>query len=574
MICDISKYQGAIDWDKLAPQLEFCVLKASSGKGKDPTYDYNAAECGRRGVPFHAYHFVYAVTEAAARQEARIFADAVAETSPLFYVIDAEYSAIKATKARGIMEAFEDALRETLGQDIRVALYIGHHLYKSWALDYGRYAYVWIPRYGKNTGTVEGSTKPDFPCDLWQYTSNGTLPGVPGRVDLNALNGDKPLGFFIDKTSATNKTGGGESKMLTSAQLVEFCKAVYAAGWVYWYGTYGRPCTEKLYESKKAQYPEHYTPSRASGYKKDIAAGKWCADCVGMIKAFFWTGGQFGAPPVYKSNNCPDKNANGMFALCEETGKIGTLPDEPGLVVWKDGHIGVYIGNGDTIEMRGFDHDCVKRKVSAGPWKKWGRLPASMLQYAGAPAPIPTPPPSGDAPDLSRLGSRTLKKGRSGTDVKQLQAALIWLGYDLGRYGSDGDFGSATERAVRAFQKDRGLQVDGQFGPKSLAALRTALKGATASAAGTASGKVDGNIEYGTEPAAPEPVEGKVEITGGSVNVRNAPGTVGTKVLGVVRQGDKLTQQGLTVAVDGRDWYQVLYQNQSAWVSSLYAKPV
>ena len=243
-------------------------------------------------------------------------------------------------------------------------------------------------------------------------------------------------------------------------------------------------------------------------------------------------------------------------------------------MVWKDGHIGVYIGNGDTIEMRGFDHDCVKRKVSAGPWKKWGRLPASMLQYAGAPAPIPTPPPSGDAPDLSRLGSRTLKKGRSGTDVKQLQAALIWLGYDLGRYGSDGDFGSATERAVRAFQKDRGLQVDGQFGPKSLAALRTALKGATASAAGTASGKVDGNIEYGTEPAAPEPVEGKVEITGGSVNVRNAPGTVGTKVLGVVRQGDKLTRQGLTVAVDGRDWYQVLYQNQSAWVSSLYAKPV
>ena len=40
-----------------------------------------------------------------------------------------------------------------------------------------------------------------------------------------------------------------------------------------------------LYNSKKNQYPAHYTAARESGYKKDIAEGRMCADCVGLIKA-------------------------------------------------------------------------------------------------------------------------------------------------------------------------------------------------------------------------------------------------------------------------------------------------
>jgi GH25 family lysozyme M1 (1,4-beta-N-acetylmuramidase) len=30
-------------------------------------------------------------------------------------------------------------------------------------------------------------TKPDYECDIWQYTSKGKIAGCPGRVDLNAL---------------------------------------------------------------------------------------------------------------------------------------------------------------------------------------------------------------------------------------------------------------------------------------------------------------------------------------------------------------------------------------------------
>ena len=94
--------------------------------------------------------------------------------------------------------------------------------------------------------------------------------------------------------------------MLTSTQLVEYCKKVYEHEWVYWYGTYGKPCTLALYNSKKKQYPDHYTANREAGYMRDINEHRWCADCVGMIKSFFWTGGVFEAEPKYKSNNCPD----------------------------------------------------------------------------------------------------------------------------------------------------------------------------------------------------------------------------------------------------------------------------
>ena len=89
MICDIAKYQGAIDWDALAPGLEFAVIKAS-GKEKDPYFDRNAKAALALGVPFHVYHFLYCTTEARARNEARLFSDSVGDYEPLFWVLDCE----------------------------------------------------------------------------------------------------------------------------------------------------------------------------------------------------------------------------------------------------------------------------------------------------------------------------------------------------------------------------------------------------------------------------------------------------------------------------------------------------
>lgn len=71
----------------------------------------------------------------------------------------------------------------------------------------------------------------------------------------------------------------------------------------------------------------------------------------------------------------------------------------------------------------------------------------------------------------SELGDRDLYKGVRGEDVRQMQAALMELDYDLGSYGADGIFGTWTDRAVRSFQSDEGLTIDGVFGTEELDAL-------------------------------------------------------------------------------------------------------
>jgi GH25 family lysozyme M1 (1,4-beta-N-acetylmuramidase) len=325
--------------------------------------------------------------------------------------------------------------------------------------------------------------------------------------------------------------------VFTGKQLAAFCEKVYAAKWVYWYGTCGYKCTDSLYKSKKKQYPAHYTESRERGYKKDIAAGKFCADCVGMIKAFFWCDNVFEGQTHYASNHCPDKSANGMFKLCTKTGAINTIPDIPGLVVWKDGHIGVYVGDGMVVEMRGFDYDCMRREVKAGSWSKWGQLPATMILYTDDEVPETPEEP---------VGERELYNGCEGADVKQLQEDLISLGYSCGKWGADGEFGDCTEQAVEAFQRDHGLPVTGVYDAATREAMEKALD----------------------EPDVDEPKY--VKIVGGNCYVRTAPNTNGNK-LGVAHEGDVLPYGGQT---SDNGWHLVDYKNENGWVSGKYSKLV
>ncbi len=64
-----------------------------------------------------------------------------------------------------------------------------------------------------------------------------------------------------------------------------------------------------------------------------------------------------------------------------------------------------------------------------------------------------------------------LQKGSKGEQVKTLQRLLIAMGYSCGSAGSDGDFGNGTDKAVRKFQKDMDLAVDGSVGKATWTAL-------------------------------------------------------------------------------------------------------
>jgi len=70
----------------------------------------------------------------------------------------------------------------------------------------------------------------------------------------------------------------------------------------------------------------------------------------------------------------------------------------------------------------------------------------------------------------------TLKKGDKGSAVRKLQQDLMTLGYSLAPYGADGSFGKITEEAVKKFQKDNKLAVDGIVGPATQKKIEELLK--------------------------------------------------------------------------------------------------
>ena len=65
-----------------------------------------------------------------------------------------------------------------------------------------------------------------------------------------------------------------------------------------------------------------------------------------------------------------------------------------------------------------------------------------------------------------------LRRGCQGRLVKTIQKMLIALGYNLGPMGADGDYGGRTKKAVEAFQKAKGLGVDGVAGKNTVRALK------------------------------------------------------------------------------------------------------
>lgn len=73
------------------------------------------------------------------------------------------------------------------------------------------------------------------------------------------------------------------------------------------------------------------------------------------------------------------------------------------------------------------------------------------------------------------FAGRILKRGSKGTDVRELQSRLAFIGFYTGKI--DGVYGNRTYRAVRLFQYEFGMKIDGIAGYKTQEKLKAATKG-------------------------------------------------------------------------------------------------
>lgn len=99
--------------------------------------------------------------------------------------------------------------------------------------------------------------------------------------------------------------------------------------------------------------------------------------------------------------------------------------------------------------------------------------PTGPAPASSAPASEPAGRPWNNDCTYYRGSGRTAL-GDSGNRVRQVQCMLTARGYGLAGSDPDGEFGTGTEQAVRAFQGDRGLTADGVVTRGTWTALRAA----------------------------------------------------------------------------------------------------
>ena len=162
-----------------------------------------------------------------------------------------------------------------------------------------------------------------------------------------------------------------DAQTKNSTDLVIWARQAYENGWGYVYGTYGNILTEELLQDRAELFGEQVT-----GFE-DFIRENWMrrrtADCVGLIKGYGWYNPDSGEIEV-GTNGMADVTANGMFDDATIKGTIDTIPETPGLAVWQDGHIGIYIGNGEVIEAMGTEQGVVKTKLPSN-WTHWFEIP-------------------------------------------------------------------------------------------------------------------------------------------------------------------------------------------------------
>ena len=286
------------------------------------------------------------------------------------------------------------------------------------------------------------------------------------------------------------------------------------------------------------QYKKNSKQYQKALYWREHAARVW--DCNGLAEGLYkdFAGVSIDTQAKYNYRN-----------WCDPRGK-GVIPPKyrvaGAAVFWGDSasdiHHVAYLykpvnaddpqGDWYIIEARGVMYGVVKSKLLSRKPDFWGWM-TKYFDYEN------------DIPSTDyHLGDRVLKNGMEGEDVRELQTDLIRLGYDLGKWGADGDFGDATEEAVKRFQKVKKLTVDGKVGRDTVAALEKALA------------KLEKPV------ANPR----RVKITGGNCYVRAEPSRAGKK-LGVAHEGETFEYAGETTQ-DG--WLRISFDGRDGWVSGKY----
>lgn len=208
-VIDVSVHNGNVDFNKVkASGIEGVIIRAGYGQNNiDKKFKINITKALEAGLAVGVYWFSYAFNVEMAKREAEYCLRAVNGYDlkmPIFF--DWEYDSMSYAERNGVradkklITEMNAAFCQVVKNTGRRAGYYGSLDYFKNYIDTSKLSgfYKWLARY---------SNKEQTDCDLWQYTSKGSVAGIEGNVDINKVINTKLIsGDSQEKTNVSGST--------------------------------------------------------------------------------------------------------------------------------------------------------------------------------------------------------------------------------------------------------------------------------------------------------------------------------------------------------------------------------
>ena len=188
----MSKYQGSVNFSKVKKAgFDFVMLRAGArgyGSGKiieDSFFDENLIEASNAGLQIGIYFYSQAISKEEAEEEANFVLSQIGTTTITYPIVfDMEEVMGDTYRTQSLTKEKRTEIAAAFLNVIKTAGYTPM-LYgtKEWLLEKYQLATltstdIWLAQY---------ETQPDYPYafNMWQYTQDGTVPGISGKVDIN-----------------------------------------------------------------------------------------------------------------------------------------------------------------------------------------------------------------------------------------------------------------------------------------------------------------------------------------------------------------------------------------------------
>lgn len=182
---DVSEWNGEIDWDLAkASGVDYAMIRCGFGRNDiDKYFAINMEEAKIAGVKIGVYFYSYATDYDSAVAEAKHCIELIEDYRndidlPIFYDVEENRNVPRITD---VCMGFINTMNY---YGYNCGIYTTGAWYSSYFKDIST-DYIWLAYWGADDG--QPHTKPDY-CDIWQYTSKGTVQGVGGGcVDCDIL---------------------------------------------------------------------------------------------------------------------------------------------------------------------------------------------------------------------------------------------------------------------------------------------------------------------------------------------------------------------------------------------------